>query len=654
MTPAEHAAKESFRLTLQNLCDDVCTRDPERLQAVSLEAFGSSRSGFATAGSDMDLVIVPVIQNPSIPASLEPSARFSLLQDDLPRALEKRLLNAGVGARLLTKTRVPILKVCELPGEDFLGKLRVERERWEGLEDAEKYPHLYKKEDAEGAVDGADGGEANADAEVNVADKTVSNGLLDAETMGGTPEVQIPTLPLTSAHESNSDDKANAESLAPEPAASSQSASRPRPTRRTSPNWTRERKSGPLDFPANTGIQTDINFFNPLGIHNTTLLRCYSLCDPRVEPMILFVKTWAKRRKINSSYSGTLSSYGFVLMVLHFLVNVARPPVLPNLQSGWRPQGIPPASEQPELVDSWPISFWRNEPEIIDAARRGLLTINREPLGSLLAGFFHYFASQSQYGHRHETFNWMSSVLSLRNPGGILTKADKGWVKAVTEEAEGKRVQHRYLFCVEDPFELSHNVARTVTHKGIVAIRDEFRRARRILIEVGRGALETAIGREGELMEELVEAAVLAKDTDGPRPQVALTADAASTSQHSDPKPSRPGRQKTTSVTTQKSLNVTDQESFPYLLPGLAPAKTPKHPKQKKKPINTVTKTVSTSTPSPRSPRSNEAGDDASDYSEISGEKAKKVLEEVRARRLDEGMEATARGVVESVLGDWE
>jgi len=248
----------------------------------------------------------------------------------------------------------------------------------------------------------------------------------------------------------------------------------------------------------------------------------------------------------------------------------------------------------------------------------------------------------------------MSSVLSLRSPGGLLTKADKGWVKAVTEEAEGKRVQHRYLFCVEDPFELSHNVARTVTHKGIVAIRDEFRRARRILIEVGRGALQNAVGRVGELMEELVEAAVLAKDTDGPQPQRPPMADTASIPQRSDPKPLRPGRQQDPGVTTQKGLNVTDQESFPYLLPGLAPAKTSKHPKQKKKLVNTVTKTVNTTASSPRSPRSNEANGDASDYSEISGEKAKKVLEEVRARRLDEGMEATARGVVESVLGDWE
>ena len=47
-------------------------------------------------------------------------------------------------------------------------------------------------------------------------------------------------------------------------------------------------------------------------------------------------------------------------------------------------------------------------------------------------------------------------------------------------------VRNRYLFAIEDPFETDHNVARTVTQNGIVAIRDEFRRAQRLLFDIGR------------------------------------------------------------------------------------------------------------------------------------------------------------------------
>lgn len=37
-------------------------------------------------------------------------------------------------------------------------------------------------------------------------------------------------------------------------------------------------------------------------------------------------------RNINSPYQGTLSSYGYVLLVIYFLIHVKNPPVLPNLQ----------------------------------------------------------------------------------------------------------------------------------------------------------------------------------------------------------------------------------------------------------------------------------------------------------------------------------
>ena len=79
-------------------------------------------------------------------------------------------------------------------------------------------------------------------------------------------------------------------------------------------------------------------------------------------------------------------------------------------------------------------------------------------------------------------------------------KQEKGWTSAKTTIAAGKEVRHRYLFSIEDPFELDHNVARTVTHNGIVAIRDEFRRAWRILSAVGRN-----MQAEGGIFDEVIE-----------------------------------------------------------------------------------------------------------------------------------------------------
>lgn len=236
-----------------------------------------------------------------------------------------------------------------------------------------------------------------------------------------------------------------------------------------------------LDYPkTGVGIQCDINFSNHLALHNTRLLKCYSLCDPRVRPMIIVIKAWTKSRKINSSYHGTLSSYGYVLMALHYLMNIVQPPVIPNLQLV--PQASSPESDYG--LNGYNVRFWQSEEVILEAGRRGQLTQNHaDTVGSLLRGFFQYYAHPHTGG-----FSWASDVISLRTPGGILRKEEKGWTgaKTVTIEStvpgeDAKEVRHRYLFAIEDPFELEHNVARTVVHNGIVAIRDEFRRATKII-----------------------------------------------------------------------------------------------------------------------------------------------------------------------------
>ena len=80
-------------------------------------------------------------------------------------------------------------------------------------------------------------------------------------------------------------------------------------------------------------ISCDIGFNNQLALENTRLLLSYAMLDPpRLRALVLFIKVWTKRRKLNSPYTGTLSSYGYALLVLFFLIHVKKPAVLPNLQ----------------------------------------------------------------------------------------------------------------------------------------------------------------------------------------------------------------------------------------------------------------------------------------------------------------------------------
>ncbi|EPQ66454.1 hypothetical protein BGT96224_3680, partial [Blumeria graminis f. sp. tritici 96224] len=199
----------------------------------------------------------------------------------------------------------------------------------------------------------------------------------------------------------------------------------------------RERSSDNLEFPKNkVGIQCDINFSAELAIHNTHLLRCYSSCDPRVKKVVLFVKYWAKIRGINIPYKGTLSSYGYVLMVLHYLVNVTLPFVCPNLQaihSDLPDYSLPLYLSSADFIDGRDVRFWRNETQIKKLACQNLLNNNKQSVADLVRGFFEYYAYGGiNSGGQGRGFDWVKDVISLRTMGGLLRKQQKDWKNATT------------------------------------------------------------------------------------------------------------------------------------------------------------------------------------------------------------------------------
>ncbi len=620
MSAEERQMKETFRALLESVCQDTiglheATECPVNSR-VSLKCFGSLSSGFATKASDMDLALLSPLSIPQV----------SNFDSPIPRLLEKAFLNLGYGARLLTRTRVPIIKICEKPTPVLLEGLKREREKWELHKDdppeqpkKKKRKHKKKKKAKPVKKDtGTVGGPHRPEplGHVTKTNDTISPSIAktrleDGHEEAGTPstvvdgneeprtvdeetveiedeeesdsssagsDVETEASPDRQAESTDNDIRVNSnQPLDKQTNLDSQTNSKQsnldktpeKPPNPTNPD-PRPPRDTSLEFPkTGIGIQCDLNFSNHLALHNTLLLRCYSHADPRVRPMVIFVKAWAKTRTINSPYHGTLSSYGYVLMVLHYLVNIATPAVVPNLQLLWHHSAAPRGEGDEatsDLVKGYDIRFWRDEGQITALAASGNLTTNTSSLGSLLRGFFHYYAHQGVTTPAGG-FNWSQSVLSLRTPGGLLTKKEKGWTGAKTtvdgkevekpvakekkdvkdgkNEAEGKagkdenivddrkdrkdrkigetrenakdtedteatkdatdpqtpndqkdsndpksagkEVRHRYLVAIEDPFEIEHNVARTVGHFGVCAIRDEFRRAVRIIQRVGRG-----------------------------------------------------------------------------------------------------------------------------------------------------------------------
>ena len=411
VSPEELEQKETFRMHLEqvvrNLLHDYAKEntikfDPEN---VKLKCYGSLASGFAVAGSDMDLLLMFPKDEGSV-GDIESLSR---------RMIEKELLNRGYGARLLTKTRVPILRVCQSPQPKLLANLRLEREKWEQeIREAER-------------------------------DAQLSSAGLDPGRLPSTPTQEQSEVATVAFAELDTEP-----AIMPLP---------PSPVR----------SHAELEFQNEVGIQCDINFSNHVAIHNTALLRCYCKCDSRVRPLGLFVKQWAKIRKINSPYYGTLSSYGYIMMVLHYLMNIAQPPVIPNLQHLAKDEDEWNKKTDVELFEGYDIRFVRDEALLETRARAGQITKNRESLESLLRGFFQYYTDP-------RGFHWLNEVISIRSQGGVLTKASKNWT-ATSRAASDSSIRLRYILAIEDPFEIEHNIARTVCHLGVRVIRDEFKRA---------------------------------------------------------------------------------------------------------------------------------------------------------------------------------
>ncbi|PPQ73812.1 hypothetical protein CVT26_012153 [Gymnopilus dilepis] len=242
------------------------------------------------------------------------------------------------------------------------------------------------------------------------------------------------------------------------------------------------------------GIACDIGFENRLALENTRLLMCYAMIDPtRVRTMVLFRESacWSTRAVLTIPWTfvtnsqsleqekGTLSSYGYVLLVIYFLVHVKNPPVLPNLQ---QMPPLRPISKEDTHLNGHNIWFFDD----IDLLRQRWHSENMDTVAELLIDFFRYYSRDFPYN---------TGVASIR--AGLLKKDVKGWQ---SESSNGRYAdsRERNRLCIEDPFETDYNVARCVTKDGLYTIRGEFMRAARILAT----RPERAIVALAELCEE--------------------------------------------------------------------------------------------------------------------------------------------------------
>lgn len=74
-----------------------------------------------------------------------------------------------------------------------------------------------------------------------------------------------------------------------------------------------------------------MSLYNVLALENTHLLRTYSKLDRRIHQLGIMTKIWAKNCEIGNASKGSLSSYSYIIMLIHYLQRT-NPPVAPFLQ----------------------------------------------------------------------------------------------------------------------------------------------------------------------------------------------------------------------------------------------------------------------------------------------------------------------------------
>lgn len=282
-----------------------------------------------------------------------------------------------------------------------------------------------------------------------------------------------------------------------------------------------------------SGLQVDVCVNNILAVRNTELIKAYVDLDPRFRYLCILVKHWAKKRDLNDAYHGTLSSYAYTLMVIHYLQTV-QPPVLPCLQHMVKGKRVRSGATLPkELTDNGSNKFYNTyfdrsvTPETWKSK-------NLSPVHELLLGFFKYYAfsfknktdlvsirlgtkaARSVRKWDEETVyrEWERKQKQYREAAeAALVKAYEARARAefyhkASDKTDFKgsvsnggtdhysrverikyprppRLESKHLFCIEDPFDIDHDLSRGMEKAAVYVIRQEMVRAYEILAESG-------------------------------------------------------------------------------------------------------------------------------------------------------------------------
>ncbi|XP_025985835.1 poly(A) RNA polymerase, mitochondrial [Solenopsis invicta] len=199
-----------------------------------------------------------------------------------------------------------------------------------------------------------------------------------------------------------------------------------------------------------TNVSCDLSFKNSLGIYKSNFLYYCASRDPRLRPLMLIIKYWAKHFGISGI--GRISSYGLILLIIFYLQqeSVGLLPPLLDLQRTCEPQ----------IMNGWQINF--NEHTALPPIT------NNCNIATLLHKFFSFYGE----------FDFNSCVICLLDGKTYSTpdflQLDKlpnymDLYKNYVTDNSTKKLDVQKPICLQDPIELNQNTAANTSDRALIA-----------------------------------------------------------------------------------------------------------------------------------------------------------------------------------------
>lgn len=201
-------------------------------------------------------------------------------------------------------------------------------------------------------------------------------------------------------------------------------------------------------FHVPTDTNCDLSFKTPLGHQNSKLIAFLLQSDPRLIPMAVAIKYWARVHGLSGT--GKLTNYALTMMIIFYL---QQPPIsiLPSVEWLQRDHA------NDVMVDFWNTGFMSNAALLPPSS-------NTSSISELMGGFFEYYSM----------FNFEEMIVCpfigyplKKDLFKDLSQLPQSFERYKRNIAHHLVMPMRFLtsMCVQDPFEQSHNVASAVSSR---------------------------------------------------------------------------------------------------------------------------------------------------------------------------------------------